>query len=223
MRKDLKLAESVFIEVSKNIFTKNRNIILGVIYRSPDSQLSMFNESLENILIQIDNEKCIAYLSGDFNVNTAEVLSCKSQTIHDFINIYSSFHYHKLINQPTRIILHKNSIKTATLIDNIYTNSTNWETSTNGILHSDLIIGTDHKTIFTIIPNTDIPNPPIYRTQRDLSIKNVTKLKKSYTKKNWTDLYMIKSIHETFTYFIGFITQTFYDCCPEEKNNKNKI
>ena len=29
---------------------------------------------------------------------------------------------------------------------------------------------------------------------------------------------MIKSIHETFTYFIGFITQTFYDCCPEKKN-----
>ena len=32
MRKDLKLAESVFIEVSKNIFKKNRNIILGVIH-----------------------------------------------------------------------------------------------------------------------------------------------------------------------------------------------
>ena len=146
VRKDLKFAESVFIEISMNIFKKNRNIIL----------------------------------------------------------------------------LHKNSIKAATLIDNIYTNSTNWETSTNGILHSDLIIGTDHKAIFTIIPNTDIPNPPIYRTQRDVSLKNVTKLKKSYTKKNWTDLYMIKSIQETFTYFIGFITQTFYDCCPE-KNTKNKI
>ena len=103
----------------------NLNASLNLIYRSPDSQLSMFNESLENILIQIDNEKCIAYLSGDFNVNTAEVLNCKSQTIQDFINIYSSFHYHKLINQPTRIILHKYSIKTATLIDNIYTNSTN--------------------------------------------------------------------------------------------------
>ena len=167
----MKLAESVFIEVSKNIFKKNRNIILGVIYRSPDSQLATFNELLENILIQIDNEKSIAYFSGDYNVNTADVLSCKSQTIHDFIHISSSFHYHKLINQPTRIILHKNSIKTATLIYNLYTNSTNWETSTNGILYSDLIIGTDHSAIFTIIPNADIPNLPIYRTQRDFSIK----------------------------------------------------
>ena len=109
-------------------------------------------------------------MSGDFNVNTADVLTCKTQTIHDFINIYS-FHYHKLINQPTKIILHKNSIKTATLIDNIYTNSINWETSTNGILHSDLIIGIDYKTIFTIIPNNDIPNLLIDRTQRDFSIK----------------------------------------------------
>ena len=59
--------------------------------------------------------------------------------------------------------------------------------------------GTNHNAIFTIILNTDIPNPPIYRTRRDLSIENVTELKKSYTKKNWTYLYMIKSIHETFT------------------------
>ena len=86
--------------------------------------------------------------------------------IHNFIIINLS------TNQPE--LFYTNTIKTATLIDNIYTNSTNWETSTNGILHSDLIIGTDHKAIFTIIPNTDIPNPPIYRPQRDFSIKNIT-------------------------------------------------
>ena len=39
------------------------------------------------------------------------------------------------------------------------------------VSHSDLIIGTDHNAIFTIIPNTDIPNPPLYRTQRYFSIK----------------------------------------------------
>ena len=37
VRKDLKLSESVFIEVSKSIFKKIRNIILGIKYRSPDS------------------------------------------------------------------------------------------------------------------------------------------------------------------------------------------
>ena len=51
----------------------------------------------------------------------------------------------------------------ANLIDSIYTQSTNWETSTNEILHSDLINS-------------------------------------------------IKAI-----YFIGFITQTFYDCCLEKR------
>ena len=33
---------------------------------------------------------------------------------------------------------------------------------------------------------------------------------------------MNKSIHETFTYFIGFITQIFYECCPEKKTIKIK-
>ena len=31
---------------------------------------------------------------------------------------------------------------------------------------------------------------------------------------------MIKSIHETFTYFIGSITPTFYDCCSKKNNKK---
>ena len=87
MRKEL--TESAFIEVSKSIFKKNKNIILGVIYRCPDSQLTIFNESLEKVLIEIDNEKSIAYLSGDYNINTATALNCKTQTIHDFSNIYS--------------------------------------------------------------------------------------------------------------------------------------
>ena len=68
-RKDLTLAESVFIEVEKGTL-KNKNIILGVIYRSPESSLTDFNDNLENLLIKIDRENKYSFLSGDYNVNT---------------------------------------------------------------------------------------------------------------------------------------------------------
>ena len=54
IRKDRKLGESVFIEIDKNVFKYTKNIISGVIYRSPDSQLSLFNSNLENLLFKVD-------------------------------------------------------------------------------------------------------------------------------------------------------------------------
>ena len=63
-----------------------KNIILGVIYRRPESSLTDFNGNLENILVKIDREKKYAFLSGDYNVNTLHELS---------INLFFSFGYHK--------------------------------------------------------------------------------------------------------------------------------
>ena len=60
-KKVLKLGgESVFIEVNGKIFNTNKNVLLAVIYRSPDSPLGLFNEQLEHTLLQIDKEKKVA-------------------------------------------------------------------------------------------------------------------------------------------------------------------
>ena len=183
-RLDLKLAESVFIEVNKDVFNKTRNIILGSIYRSPDSSINLFNEQLEQLLIKIDNEKKILFLSGDLNINTDSLLSKQPISVQNFVNIMSTFHYHKLIDQPTRIVKEGHIIKSSTLIDNIYTNSTDYDSGLNGLLHTDEVIGVDHKAIFTIRPNTNQHKSPKYRTQRDFSIKNVAKLKKHSNQRN---------------------------------------
>ena len=42
--------ESVFIELDKNTFEKNKNIIIGVIYRPPDTDLKLLNENMESLL-----------------------------------------------------------------------------------------------------------------------------------------------------------------------------
>ena len=106
----------MFIEVNGKIFNTNKNVLLAVIYRSPDSPLGIFNE---HTLLQIDKEKKVALLSGDFNCDTYRELSVNPVVTQDFINIFSSFNYHKLITQPTRIVRETGYIKSATLLDNI--------------------------------------------------------------------------------------------------------
>ena len=94
-------------------------------------------------------------------------------------NLNSLFRYYKLFTQPTRIIMNQSNIKSATLIDNIYTNSTDWKNGLRGILHSDEIIGNDLKSIFAILPTFSALKSPQFRTQRDFSIKKYKQTKKS--------------------------------------------
>ena len=68
----------MFVEINGKIFNTNKNVILAVIYRSPDSPLGLFNEQLDNTLQQIEKEKMVALLSGDFNCDTYRELSVNS-------------------------------------------------------------------------------------------------------------------------------------------------
>ena len=73
-RSDLEFKKSIFessvIEIDKHGFHSRHNIIVGIFYRSPNSTLSNFNDSLEKLLNVIQKEKKYAYIMGYFNVNT---------------------------------------------------------------------------------------------------------------------------------------------------------
>ena len=73
MRDDLCLQndilETFFIEIDKDQFLKKRNIIIGVIYRPPDTDIKEFNDHILRCLTQIKAEKKIAYLLGDYDIN----------------------------------------------------------------------------------------------------------------------------------------------------------
>ena len=43
-------SESIFIEIDKDLFNKNRNIIIGVIYRPPNTDLKLFNDDINELL-----------------------------------------------------------------------------------------------------------------------------------------------------------------------------
>ena len=98
--------ESLFIEI---INERNKNIIVGIIYRAPDSDMKCFLKRITEITekINLENKKC--YLLGDFNIDLLGVNN--SDIPGEFLDIiYSSF-FKPLIGKPTRI-----TANTATLI-----------------------------------------------------------------------------------------------------------
>ena len=110
-----KLYESIFAEILQ---PNSKNIIVGCIYKPPDTSVSDFNNSINNILSTISFENKLTYLMGDFNIN---ILNTEShQPTEDFINLMTSNCLYPLISKPTRI-----THSTATLIDNIITDNFN--------------------------------------------------------------------------------------------------
>ena len=126
------LFESVFIEIQNNVFNTWNNIIVGVIYRPPGTDMDMFNNELSDRLESIKNENKLCYLLGDYNIN---ILNYEShEPIAYFVNPMYSFGSVPLINRPARI-----TQLSSTIIDNIFTNNHSaLIKSYQGILVTDL-------------------------------------------------------------------------------------
>ena len=58
--------ESLFIQLTNN---KYKNIIIGVVYRPPDSDVTKFTNDIEQILSVVTKEHRQCFLLGDYNIN----------------------------------------------------------------------------------------------------------------------------------------------------------
>ena len=120
--------ECLFVEI---VQADKRNILIGCIYRPPNTDLGLFNNYISSVLSVIDkgNNK-LAFILGDFNLDLLKF------NVHaptgEFINTMMSHSYFPLITYPTRI-----SDSSATLIDNIFVN-TNKFPCKSAIIYNDI-------------------------------------------------------------------------------------
>ena len=127
--------ESLFIEIS---IPKNKNIVVGIIYRLPNSNA---NEFLLNLADLINNPILAnkdSFIMGDFNIDLLK--HTNSHLSQEFLDTFLSASFLPLISKPTRVVSHA-----ATLIDNIFCNILPLPESV--IILSDI---TDHYPIMTI-------------------------------------------------------------------------
>ena len=54
--------ESLFIEINKDQLNKSKNVVVGVVYRPPNTNITAFNDTLSDILLKI--KKIINYHTG---------------------------------------------------------------------------------------------------------------------------------------------------------------
>ena len=145
--------ESTFIET---VNPRKSNIIVGVIYRHPSTDLADFNcNYLNKLLENISKEQKSIFLLGDFNVN---LLNEHNET-NEFLVSLASNSFIPLVLQPTRITSHSN-----TLIDNIFSNA----------IDPDLISGNLTATISDHLPSTKI-----YLDKIDMLLDTYAPLEKS--------------------------------------------
>ena len=133
--------ETVLVEIEKESFHKNRNIVVGVIYRPPGTDMKLLNEDINSLLNLLVNENKLSYLMGYYNINFLNYGKHIDTT--EFVDILHGQSFISLIYRPTRV-----KQQSATLIDNIFTNSyTNIENTFQCFVYTDI---TDHFPIIHV-------------------------------------------------------------------------
>lgn len=174
--------ESMFIRIP---LLKDTDMIVGAIYRPPGTHLGKFNDDFDHLMNSLctgKNRNKKVFLTGDFNIDL--LASQNHQHTNDFIDCMIMHHYLPLILQPTRI-----TQTTATLIDNIFTNSFDCVFE-SAILTSSI---SDHCPIITWIDikpvlhyNTGIP-----KSFRTVTPERTNKFKDLLRENDWSPIYKL--------------------------------
>ena len=191
--------EMLWLEVDKDSSKTKSNLIIGIIYRRPSSNIPDFNLKLENILTILDNEhKEIIHLA-DYNLNLLN--SNTHLPTSEFIDINFTHSVFPVINKPTRI-----TNTTATLIDNIFTSSSFLSDSSSGILMWEI---SDHFPIF-LIKNKPIPdNLNTYRYTRSQSAKNKEAFNNAINQIDWLPITSNSNAQDSYSLFHKTISQMY--------------
>ena len=208
------VAESIFVEVPKDVFKTRRKIIIGEIYRPPGESVIDFNQYLQTLLTKLGSENAMCYLLGDFNINLLN--ANKHNATSEYINCMSSYCFAPLINRPTRVTEHS-----ASLIDNIYTNSIedlNTDSATCGILFNDI---SDNFPVFHIQKAKSIPSRTKRSTYKQVINRHtIQKLKDELSKQNWGDITDTEDVNTCYSNFTQKLEACYKRCIPVRKSVK---
>ena len=98
-----------------SIYIKSEDVILSTIYRHPNSTMSQFLSSLEDIISQnsFQNTSKNKIFLGDFNINTL----VQNKNSVEYLSLLNSFDYSFCINEPTRT-----TASSSSCIDHVFSN-----------------------------------------------------------------------------------------------------
>lgn len=196
---DDNICQSIFIEIKLD----QRNIIVGIIYRPPNSNQNSFLDYIENTLNKTNNPSKLMYILGDININLFNTEICS--ITNDYYQTMTSYSFYPTILKPTRITNH-----TATLIDHCFTNDME-HTLYSGILVTDI---SDHLPIFLIINLTIPPLNHNYFKTRVFNQNNIKNFVDSLNSMDWTSVYMDNDPDSSYNTFHVNYTKLYNENFP---------
>ena len=196
--------ESMFINIS---CSRGADMLIGVIYRPPGTKLELFNAEIETLLTTLTTKKYAnkkVFLTGDFNI---DILASQTHApTGAFIDCMLMHHFLPLILQPTRI-----TVSSATLIDNIFTNSH------DGILESAILTAdiSDHLPVITWIDitPTNLSNLRNLRKTRTFSNDNIMHFRSLLDNTDWKPVHDLCVLNESDLSY-----KVFVDTCKVAYN-----
>ena len=231
-----KLRSDIYIDGIENAFIEidnksGKNIIVGILYRPPNNNINNFLDKLSNELDKISRENKKIYIMGDFNIDLSRSSQInpsyhtpnsnrnnnQNDSINNFLNILSSYTLYPCINVPTRI-----TPSSATLIDNIFTNSLDKD-NYSGVFTFDV---SDHLPIFLISPHLEFDFKR--STKKDFRKENsetILALNEDLAKEEWHDVYEENDVNKAYENFINKLIFYYNKNIPiiRRKNRKDEI
>jgi len=179
------------------------------IYRPPNLSLltflQEFKDYIETVCSYLD-KSCQLFCIGDYNINLLHYDI--NQQITSFIQLMYSHLLYPTILRPTRV-----THKSATLIDNIFTNVPNLEFSAQII--SDI---SDHFPIlssFSVSTSYKTPSSnSVANYKLDVNASNLRHFESSLSKSSWDFITESSLVEDDFNRFIYIVSSNAVNCFP---------
>ena len=124
--------ESIFIELDKDVCKRGKNIIIGIIYRPPNTNLNNFKTSVSLLLSELVYENRLCYIMDDY-IHIFQLWKSPPPQ-HKFLDQLHWNLFIFLFDKSTKVKKHS-----ATLNDNTFTNSLWYDLTIQGIIYTDII------------------------------------------------------------------------------------
>ena len=192
--------ESIWIEIKPK---KSKPIILGIIYRPPDSSTYLskdFNQTLNENLLTLDKESKETIIMGDINVDYVK------DNDHREIKIsFTNNGFKQLLKTPTRI-----TPTSATLIDIIHANNSQ-NISHTAVIPSSL---SDHDLTACVRKMNNIKYAPENIRCRDYRNYDVNQINNDLLNVNWEQVYNKTSSSEAWKVMETILKETLNTSAP---------
>ena len=205
---DSSIFESLFVQISQPSINHTKDIIVGVVYRPPNSNVCRFIESFSKIIENIINENRPCYILGDFNIDLLK----NNNYSQKFLNQLFSYGFYPKIDRVTRPA-------SGTLIDNIFTNTHDTD-SKSGIWIASIA---DHLPIYITIPNCVLTSAQPktlcdnFIHKRLYTPENMSKFKSYLSSVDWSRVYNAAGTNNKYSEFLDTVSSAHDLCFPLTK------